>query len=162
MERRQPPIDDARDVRRPGASVLRAVKTGAPAAACRSTIAELEATFTAHGLAPGEALIDIVAIAQGHPQRTMLLAHHLYNLLADQPAVRPVDELAAAVLDLALAETADVHQATWEALDRAERAVAVASRATAAGPALRSVAERTMTNHSAMVALWLASRRWSS
>jgi hypothetical protein len=90
------------------------------------TIAELEATFTAHGLAPGGALIDIVAIAQGHPQRTMLLAHHLYNLLADQPAVRPVDELATAALDLALAETADVHQATWEALDRTERAVTVA------------------------------------
>lgn len=86
------------------------------------TVTELGATFTAHDLAPGEALVDIVAIAQGHPQRTMLLAHHLYNILSEDVS----DEPATGALDLALAETADVHQATWEALDRAERAVTVA------------------------------------
>lgn len=85
------------------------------------TVAELDGILAAHDLRPGAALVDIVAIAQGHPQRTMLLAHHLYNLLAEGH----VDDLAAAALDLALAETADVHQATWEALDRPERAVVV-------------------------------------
>jgi len=87
------------------------------------TIAQLETVLATHDLDAGPAVADIVEIAAGHPQRTMLLAHHLFNLLTD--AGDP-NQLTAAVLDLALEETNDVHQGTWNSLGRPERAVAVA------------------------------------
>ena len=87
------------------------------------THAELAARFASAGVEPGDALADVVAVGEGHPQRTMLLAHLLYNVLAD--GGERVDA-AAAALDLALEETSDVHQAIWMSLARAERAVVVA------------------------------------
>ena len=65
----------------------------------------------------------LVELAAGHPQRTMLLAAHLFDL-ADRGDERP--DLAAAALGLALAETRDVHEAVWDSLRRAERAVLTA------------------------------------
>jgi uncharacterized protein len=87
------------------------------------TEADLEAAFRAHGLRPGEALSAIVGFGAGHPQRTMLLAHHLFDALED--GLAPADAAPAAV-DAALAETLDGHEAHWEVLDRSERAVLVA------------------------------------
>ena len=87
------------------------------------TIRHLGDVLERHGVSSADGLVDIVAFGDGHPQRTMLLAHHLYNVLA---AERAPDRPAATALELALAETADVHQAIWEGLDRAERAVVTA------------------------------------
>src|SRR3954451_14008060 len=49
-----------------------------------ATIAELGARFAGEGLDPGAALGELVVLAAGHPQRTMLLAY----LLADRLATR--------------------------------------------------------------------------
>jgi uncharacterized protein len=65
----------------------------------------------------------IVATAEGHPQRTMLLAHHLFDLLdRGDGGLDP----AADALDRSLLEVDDVCQATWSGLSRNERAVVTA------------------------------------
>ena len=65
----------------------------------------------------------VVDLCAGHPQRTMLVAHHLFELTeaGDQGADR-----AGIALERALAETADVHRTVWDSLSRAERAVLAA------------------------------------
>ena len=62
----------------------------------------------------------VVDLCEGHPQRTMLLAHHLFELTS---AGGDAPDLAALALELALAETADVHRTVWDSLSRADRAV---------------------------------------
>lgn len=84
---------------------------------------DIEALLTADGLDPAGAVDELLAFTGGHPQRTILLAHHLYNLL-EQPE-RP-DDPAAAAIELALEETRDAHQALWDSLDRNERLVLLA------------------------------------
>jgi hypothetical protein len=90
-------------------------------------------------LPAAEALEDILAIAQanevtldagavrrivdlgaGHPQRTMLLAHHLFDVAASDLAV---DDAADLALERAMRETADVQRTVWDSLSRPERAV---------------------------------------
>lgn len=83
---------------------------------------DISAVLGADGLPVGPEVAQIVAFAAGHPQRTMLLAHHLYNLLADGRE----DRLAHEALKRALHETHDVHQAVWDTLDRPSRAVVLA------------------------------------
>ena len=70
-----------------------------------------------------DAVRRIVDIGGGHPQRTMLLAAHLFDL-ADRDEDPP--DGAAVALDRALEETRDVHQATWDGMRRGERAVLTA------------------------------------
>jgi len=65
----------------------------------------------------------VVDLCEGHPQRTMLVAHHLFELTSEG---RDAPDLAALALELALAETADVHRTVWDSLSRAERAVLAA------------------------------------
>jgi hypothetical protein len=65
----------------------------------------------------------LVELGAGHPQRTMLLAAHLFDL-TDRGV--DVGDRAEAALDRALAETSDVHEAVWDGLRRAERAVLTA------------------------------------
>ncbi|HWF34086.1 MAG TPA: hypothetical protein VG295_01905, partial [Solirubrobacteraceae bacterium] len=84
---------------------------------------DLEALLAADGLDAGAAVDELLAFTGGHPQRTVLLAHHLYSLL-DQPG--PPEDLAAAALDLGLAETRDAHQAIWDGIGRVERIVLLA------------------------------------
>jgi uncharacterized protein len=84
---------------------------------------DVEALLRADGLHAGAAVDELLVFTGGHPQRTVLLAHHLYNLL-DGP--EPVDDLAGAAIDLGLAETQDAHQAVWDGLGRAERIVLLA------------------------------------
>lgn len=84
---------------------------------------DIEALLAADGLDAGTAVDELLAFTQGHPQRTLLLAHHLYNLLDSAPAA--ADPFVAA-LDLALLETSDAQQAVWDGLGRAERVVLVA------------------------------------
>ena len=65
----------------------------------------------------------VVDLCAGHPQRTMLVAHHLFELT---DAGDPAPDRAAAALERALAETADVHRTVWDTLSRPERAVLAA------------------------------------
>jgi uncharacterized protein len=84
---------------------------------------DIVAILAADGLAAGNAVDELLAFTQGHPQRTLLLAHHLYNML-DSATAR--DDAAAGAIDLALAETRDAHQAVWDSLGRVERIVLMA------------------------------------
>src|SRR4051812_3210978 len=65
----------------------------------------------------------IVDLGAGHPQRTMLLAHHLFDLTEAQEEVA---DPAAVALERALSETADLHRTVWDSLARSERAVVTA------------------------------------
>jgi uncharacterized protein len=89
------------------------------------------------GLDP-DATRRIVAVGAGHPQRTMLLAAHLFDL-ADRG--EDTADPAAVAVDRALGETRDVHQAVWDGLRRAERAVLTAL-ADGEPPTGRHTAER--------------------
>jgi uncharacterized protein len=82
---------------------------------------EVEALLAADGLDRAGAVDELLAFTQGRPQRTVLLAHHLYNLLDGGAAA---DALAEAV-NLALAETGDSHQTVWDGLSRVQRVVVV-------------------------------------
>ena len=84
---------------------------------------DIEALLTAGGLDPGDAVDRLLAHTGGHPQRTILLAHHLCNVLE---AGRGDDDPTATALELALEETRDSHQALWDGLDRNERLILLA------------------------------------
>jgi hypothetical protein len=81
--------------------------------------------FDADGLLEraGAAVDDLIAFTAGHPQRTILLAHHLYEIV---DADEPVDDPALEAIERGLRETRDAHQALWDALSRVERIVCVA------------------------------------
>lgn len=84
---------------------------------------DIEGLLVADGLDPRGAVDELLSFTGGHPQRTILLAHHLYNLLEREERA---DDLAAAAIELALEETRDAHQALWDGLDRNERLVLLA------------------------------------
>lgn len=84
---------------------------------------DIEALIVAEGFHPGTAVDELLEFTRGHPQRTMLLAHHLYTLL-DQP--EPPEDPAAAAIASALDETRDAQQALWDGLGRTERVVMIA------------------------------------
>jgi hypothetical protein len=84
---------------------------------------DVESLMAADGLEAEGAVDALLVFTGGHPQRTVLLAHHLYNVL-DSP--NPPEEPVARAVDLALAETRDAHQAVWDALGRVERIVLIA------------------------------------
>jgi hypothetical protein len=87
--------------------------------------ADLAHLFAEHGLADaaGAAVDEVVAFTRGHPQRTILLAHHLFDVLDRD---EDVDDPALTAVERALTETRDGHQATWDALARPERLVCIA------------------------------------
>lgn len=87
--------------------------------------ADLGAVIDDHGFSAraGHAVEELLAFSGGHPQRTILLAHHLFDLLDSS---EDVDDLALAALDRGLNETRDAHQAVWDGLDRMERLVCLA------------------------------------
>jgi hypothetical protein len=87
--------------------------------------ADITALLDANGLGAraGSAVDELLAFTGGHPQRTMLLAHHLYNLL---DVDEPVDDLTLEAIERGLSETRDAHQALWDALHRVERIVCLA------------------------------------
>lgn len=84
---------------------------------------DIESLLAADGLSSVGAIDELLAFTGGHPQRTVLLAHHLYNLL--DSADPPEDPVLAAV-ELGLAETKDSHQAVWDGIGRVERIVLIA------------------------------------
>lgn len=84
---------------------------------------DIEALLGAEGLEADGAVDELLAFTGGHPQRTILLAHHLFELLEHgEDLERP----AAAAVDLALTETADALQALWDGFDRNERVTLMA------------------------------------
>jgi hypothetical protein len=84
---------------------------------------DIEDLLAADGLGDERAVDELLALTGGHPQRTVLLAHHLYDILDRRDET---DDPALAALDLALAETSDAHQAVWDGVGRVERVVLVA------------------------------------
>lgn len=74
------------------------------------------------GRAP-TAVDELLAFTGGHPQRTMLLAHHLYDIL---DRGEEVGDPALAAIERGLQESRDAHQALWDALSRVERVVCTA------------------------------------
>jgi hypothetical protein len=93
-----------------------------PALPIAETAHDIEALLVGNGLDPVGAVDELLAYTAGHPQRTILLAHHLYDLLERQSHPDP----APAALELALEETRDAHQALWDGLGRNERLVVLA------------------------------------
>jgi len=87
--------------------------------------ADIAGLLDADGLAAraGSTVDELLAFTGGHPQRTMLLAHHLYNLL---DADESVDDPTLETIERGLRETGDAHQALWDALQRIERIVCLA------------------------------------
>jgi len=88
------------------------------------TVEDVLAISGAQGVAlDPDAVRRVVDVCVGHPQRTMLLAHHLFDITAvGEPAADP----AGACLERALYETGDVHRTVWDSLPRSERAVMTA------------------------------------
>jgi hypothetical protein len=101
------------------------------------TIADLADRFDGEALDPGTALAELAVFADGHPQRTMMLAYLLADALAAGEAATP--ELAARVIDDALERTRPAHQALWQAMGRTERVV-LAATADGIAPTSRSLA----------------------
>jgi uncharacterized protein len=88
------------------------------------TVEDVLAIAAAHGIdLDADAVRRVVDVGAGHPQRTMLLAHHLFELTA---AGETDADLAAVSLERALEETGDVQRTVWDALARSERAVITA------------------------------------
>jgi hypothetical protein len=84
---------------------------------------DIESLFRAEGLEVDSVIDELLAFTGGHPQRTILLAHHLYELLdRGESLERP----AASAIAMALTETEDALQALWDGFDRNERVVLMA------------------------------------
>jgi hypothetical protein len=101
------------------------------------TLDDLAARFAAEELDPGEALAELVAFAGGHPQRTMMLAYLLSDLLLMGRA--GTAETASEVVGAALERTQPAHQALWGQLGRSERVV-LAAAADGVPPGSRALA----------------------
>ena len=89
----------------------------------------LEAQFRATGRDVGNALDPLIAFARGHPQRLMLVAHNLWELvppgsIADEAAFVDARERALALTEPAL-------RARWESFSVNEQRVSVALAASA-------------------------------
>ena len=84
---------------------------------------DIEQLLRADGLDADRTVDELLAFTDGHPQRSVLLAHHVYNTLDSRAqAADPV----ATALDLAIAETADAQQAAWDGVGRVQRIVLLA------------------------------------
>lgn len=89
-----------------------------------TTIEEVERRFGELDLDPGDAAAELVEVAAGHPQRTMLVCHLLARQLTE-PAGAPedADDLVDLVLTEALHQTAEIHAAAMAPLTRTQRIV---------------------------------------
>jgi hypothetical protein len=79
----------------------------------------IENGFEATGRDPGESGVLVARATAGHPQRLMLVAHHLWAHTPPGGAVAA--ENVAAALDTARSQTAAEHQAVFDRLDRSHR-----------------------------------------
>ncbi|HVR14452.1 MAG TPA: hypothetical protein VMS41_11755 [Gaiellaceae bacterium] len=103
-----------------------------------ATALHLEDRFRRTGRDIGNALDPLLAFARGHPQRTMLVAHHLWELVPEGAVADEAAFLDARDAALAIAEPA--LRARWEALSVNEQRVTVAL----AVPARSLYAEETL------------------
>jgi hypothetical protein len=83
----------------------------------------VEQRFEDTGRAPGEALEPLLALARGHPQRAMLLAHHLWGLTASGAADL---ETWARTLEAVDRELSEGFARTWDRLRTNEARVLAA------------------------------------
>jgi hypothetical protein len=74
---------------------------------------------------PGRALEPLLTTARGHPQRAMLLAHHLWG--ATPPAETADEETWASALAAVFAELQEAFERTWETLTANQRRVLTAA-----------------------------------
>ena len=111
---------------------------------------DIEQLLRADGLDDHRAVDELLAFTNGHPQRTVLIAHHLYNIL-DAGGDR--DDPASRALDLAIQETSDAHQAVWDATGRVERIVLVALADGSAPTGSRVASEHRMARSTLQDAL---------
>ena len=82
----------------------------------------IEARFNRSGRKPGTAVGFLTEFARGHPQRSMMLAHYLWD---ETPPGATADEGAwLNALERGLRDTAKVMRAVWQALPTNERRVA--------------------------------------
>jgi len=88
--------------------------------------------FAASGRDPGAALDPLLTFTRGHPQRTMLLAHHLWRQTPDGASAE--EQAWEAALETALAEGEQVLRARWEALPVNEQRMALALANFSASP----------------------------
>ena len=88
------------------------------------TASYLEAAFRGTRRDIGNALDPLIAFARGHPQRTMLVAHHLWELVPDGSVGDETAFVDARERSLALTEPA--LRARWESLSVNEQRVSVA------------------------------------
>ncbi len=77
--------------------------------------------FHDHDRDPGAALDLIIGVAAGHPQRSMLLAHHVFA--ATEPGASTTDEHAAAGLATALRHAQDEIRSAWGSFSDTQRRV---------------------------------------
>jgi hypothetical protein len=77
--------------------------------------------FEATGRQVGTALEPLLDLAAGHPQRAMLLAHHLWEQTPLRGEADPESWLAA--LEVVFAEQDEALRATWDSLETKEQAV---------------------------------------
>jgi hypothetical protein len=77
--------------------------------------------FEATGRQVGTALEPLLDLAAGHPQRAMLLAHHLWEQTPSRREADPESWLAA--LEVVFAEQDEALRATWDSLEIKEQAV---------------------------------------
>jgi uncharacterized protein len=84
----------------------------------------IEARFAATGRSAGEALDSLLALVRGHPQRAMLVAHHLWEAT---PGGETADlDTFAAALDAVDRELREAFERTWERLRTNEARVLAA------------------------------------
>jgi uncharacterized protein len=74
---------------------------------------------------PGRALEPLLTVARGHPQRAMLLAHHLWEALG--PGETADEESWSQALAAAFAELQEAFERTWETLSANQRRVLAAT-----------------------------------
>jgi len=84
--------------------------------------AYVERRFAQTGRAVGAALAPLLEFTRGHPQRSMMLAHYLWQL-TPRGSVATEDTWVEAI-DRAAADSAQLMRATWENLSPNERRVA--------------------------------------
>lgn len=113
--------------------------------------------FERAGRDPGDALGPLLALARGHPQRAMLLAHHLYQL-TDRRHPASGETWLRALAATQHAVTGEV-EADWANLGRVERKVIsiIAARSVALGGAEareRYALSRGGSNSRAAESLW--------
>lgn len=75
--------------------------------------------FSSTGRDVGHALGALLDAARGHPQRTVLLAHHLWE--ATEPGTSADEALFTLVFDRVLEEVADELRGTWSRLSASQR-----------------------------------------